>query len=377
MWPHRCVCCVPGGVWCRADAVDGASDGVLYLAINALVLQLCTRTLANIASCRPGAMSLVESRAPAAVAEVWNLLPPGLQATTCCWTMFNVCRQPHYLPHVANAGGVVFLAGVMQSVLSALELDHQRASLVAVDRTDTSDPASGGETGAGTPGEAGQRFSPAARQFYSWSLRRLATALSALTCFSHTRARVARGGGIAPFVRTVMYLVRTEPGAGRGSDAVLAGSGVLPVDLSLELSTRLSWARVVRRCVVALVRCLDSPTDGDMAVADGAPAAVALAISVCDSDTVRLAALSLANVFCRPSVANDGNMVCEPARNASVGSLVCFNLVRHRCVWLTLCHPPVWCGVVCCCVVWCGLWRGVVWCGVWCVVCGVWCGVVW
>ena len=222
--------------WCGRGLAGAASAGVvndnlLLATVDALVLQLCARAMSNLATYRAGSLSLVESRSPSLIADLWNLFSPSLQvwlgyqhvlgsrtrhvvvagrvgrlgrlrscwscfnsnycrisdavASYCCswqsvlcsWTLFNVCRLPHYLPHVGNAGGVILISHVIASALRALR--H------CVDDED-------------------------ATMYHTWVIRRLALSLAALTCFSHTLSRVVRGGGVTALVRTVELLVNGD-----------------------------------------------------------------------------------------------------------------------------------------------------------------------
>jgi hypothetical protein len=97
---------------------------------------------------RAGALAIIEARAPSVFAEQWYCLSPSLQVASasrcvcaCCgrfhkpvelWVgslqalfcghiLFNVCRLSHYLPRVANAGGVVVLVQVVNAALASVE----------------------------------------------------------------------------------------------------------------------------------------------------------------------------------------------------------------------------------------------------------------
>jgi hypothetical protein len=161
---------------CTALAAGAAVTDLLLLStLDSLVLQLCTRAMANLATFRAGSLSLVESRSPSVIADLWNLFPHSLQAVLCSWSVFNICRLPHYLPHVGNAGGAILIAHVISSALRSLKLAAGNSDLVL---------------------------------YHNWVIRRLASSLGALTGFSHTLPRVVRGGGVTALVRTVQLLVQ-------------------------------------------------------------------------------------------------------------------------------------------------------------------------
>ena len=181
-----------------------------------------------------------------------------------------MCRLTHYLPRIANAGGVLLLTDVVH--------------------------------------ECARRQSP----FHEWTLRRSALALVSLTTFAHTVTRVVRGGG-ARALAAVLELLQ------RPNDAMADLEGPLQplhdtveeappppgltTSMVADLLTRLQPDAVTFKVAVALARCLAQPDDADLAASAGACRALASIMLHHDDQTRRTSVTALCNAFCTPETA--------------------------------------------------------------------------